>query len=85
MRTMRCRQLLAAILLAAAGHAADGSVVDRPYRPAWPPEKVADHIRSQSGTHFDPALVGVFLEALAIYEEKIENRKGVTLSSPQGR
>ncbi|UCD34066.1 MAG: HD domain-containing protein [Nitrospiraceae bacterium] len=44
---------------------------DRPYRSAWPREKVADHIRSLSGTHFDPALVGVFLEALHVLEEKI--------------
>ncbi|MEP7359867.1 MAG: HD domain-containing phosphohydrolase, partial [Anaerolineales bacterium] len=34
---------------------------DRPYRPAWPPEQVLDYIRAQSGTHFDPQVVEVFL------------------------
>jgi PAS domain S-box-containing protein len=34
---------------------------DRPYRPAWPKEKVIDHIRSQVGTHFDAGVIEVFL------------------------
>ena len=34
---------------------------DRPYRPGWPEEKVREHIRSLAGTHFDPAVVEVFL------------------------
>jgi len=34
---------------------------DRPYRASWPAEKVRDHIRSLSGTHFDPTVVNVFL------------------------
>jgi HD-GYP domain-containing protein (c-di-GMP phosphodiesterase class II) len=33
---------------------------DRPYRPAWPEQKVRDHIRHGSGTHFDPAVTAVF-------------------------
>ncbi len=35
---------------------------DRPYRPAWPKEKVREHIRSLSGTHFDSNVVEVFLK-----------------------
>ncbi|HEX8600900.1 MAG TPA: PAS domain S-box protein [Chloroflexia bacterium] len=35
---------------------------DRPYRPAWPQEKVREHIASLSGTHFDPVVVEAFLE-----------------------
>ena len=35
---------------------------DRPYRPAWTEEKVREHIRSLSGTHFDPEVVKVFLQ-----------------------
>ena len=35
---------------------------DRPYRASWPEDKVLDHIRSLSGTHFDPQVVTVFLE-----------------------
>ena len=35
---------------------------DRPYRPAWPAEKVTAHIRSLRGTRFDPRVVEVFLK-----------------------
>ena len=38
---------------------------DRPYRPCWPEAKVLDHIRSLSGTHFDPHVVSVFLDLMA--------------------
>ncbi|MEK7785025.1 MAG: HD domain-containing phosphohydrolase, partial [Chloroflexota bacterium] len=34
---------------------------DRPYRPAWPEEKVREYIRSLAGTHFDPQVTEVFL------------------------
>jgi HD-GYP domain-containing protein (c-di-GMP phosphodiesterase class II)/HAMP domain-containing protein len=34
---------------------------DRPYRTAWPKDKVIDHIRSLSGSHFDPEVVEAFL------------------------
>jgi putative nucleotidyltransferase with HDIG domain len=34
---------------------------DRPYRPAWPEEKVLEYIRTEAGTHFDPKVVEVFL------------------------
>jgi PAS domain S-box-containing protein len=36
---------------------------DRPYRAAWPEEKVREHIRASAGTHFDPQVVAVFLQA----------------------
>lgn len=35
---------------------------DRPYRPAWPEEKVLEHIRGLAGTHFEPRAVELFLE-----------------------
>lgn len=38
---------------------------DRPYRKAWPHEKVVEHMRSGSGTHFDPKVVSVFLSIVA--------------------
>lgn len=38
---------------------------DRPYRPAWPLERVKDHIFGLAGSHFDPAIVSVFLRLLA--------------------
>lgn len=37
---------------------------DRPYRAGWPKEKVLDHIRSLSGTHFDPQVVELFLRVM---------------------
>ncbi|NUM44107.1 MAG: PAS domain S-box protein [Anaerolineales bacterium] len=38
---------------------------DRPYRKAWHPEKAIDYIKSQSGKHFDPHLVQIFLDFIA--------------------
>ncbi|MBC8265139.1 MAG: GAF domain-containing protein [Anaerolineales bacterium] len=35
---------------------------DRPYRKAWPEEKVLAHIREQAGKHFDPQVMEVFLK-----------------------
>ncbi|MCL5999457.1 MAG: HD domain-containing protein, partial [Chloroflexi bacterium] len=35
---------------------------DRPYRPAWPEEKILEHIRSLAGTHFDPKAVELFFQ-----------------------
>jgi PAS domain S-box-containing protein/putative nucleotidyltransferase with HDIG domain len=37
---------------------------DRPYRLAWPKEKIIELIRSSSGTHFDPYIVNVFMQSL---------------------
>lgn len=34
---------------------------DRPYRKGWPEERVREHIRSLSGTHFDPRVAEAFL------------------------
>ncbi|GAA5513255.1 hypothetical protein Dcar01_01984 [Deinococcus carri] len=38
----------------------DALTNDRPYRPAWTPERALAHIRAESGTHFDPAVVQAF-------------------------
>jgi PAS domain S-box-containing protein/putative nucleotidyltransferase with HDIG domain len=37
---------------------------DRPYRAAWPEDKVREHIQVASGTHFDPQVVEVFSQIL---------------------
>ena len=34
----------------------------RPYREAWPEKKVIEHIKSRSGTHFDPKAVDLFFK-----------------------
>jgi HD-GYP domain-containing protein (c-di-GMP phosphodiesterase class II) len=41
----------------------DALTSDRPYRAAWPVQKVLDNIRSLAGTHFDPQVVKVCLES----------------------
>jgi HD-GYP domain-containing protein (c-di-GMP phosphodiesterase class II) len=42
----------------------DALTSDRPYRSAWPKNKTIEHIRTQSGTHFDPSVVRGFLEMM---------------------
>ncbi|MGB9640231.1 MAG: HD domain-containing phosphohydrolase [Anaerolineales bacterium] len=42
----------------------DALTSDRPYRVAWSKEKTLGHIRSISGSHFDPKVVEAFLELL---------------------
>ena len=39
---------------------------DRPYRKAWTDRKALDHIQSESGKHFDPMVVNVFLDSISI-------------------
>ncbi|MBX3046909.1 MAG: GAF domain-containing protein [Anaerolineales bacterium] len=38
----------------------DALTSNRPYRDAWPEDKVAQHLREQAGKHFDPAIVDAF-------------------------
>lgn len=40
----------------------DALTSDRPYRDAWSIDRALAHIESNSGTHFDPAVVEAFLE-----------------------
>lgn len=42
----------------------DALTSDRPYRTGWDKEKTAAYIREQSGKHFDPEVVDVFLDHL---------------------
>ncbi|MFH2012774.1 MAG: PAS domain S-box protein [Pseudomonadota bacterium] len=42
----------------------DALCSERPYRPAWPEEKVREHIKEQTGKHFDPKVVEAFFELL---------------------
>lgn len=41
----------------------DALAHDRPYRAAWPFERVVAHVRAGSGTHFDPTVAAAFLRA----------------------
>ncbi|MBL8063204.1 MAG: GAF domain-containing protein [Anaerolineales bacterium] len=42
----------------------DSLLSPRPYRPAWTRQQVLDYIKEQSGKHFDPHIVEVFLEVI---------------------
>ena len=42
---------------------------DRPYRKAWSYEKIVEHLREQSGTHFDPKVVALFLQMMVGAQE----------------
>jgi HD-GYP domain-containing protein (c-di-GMP phosphodiesterase class II) len=37
---------------------------NRPYREAWPKNKVLEYIRNQSGTHFEPKIVDIFIREI---------------------
>lgn len=40
----------------------DALLSDRPYRDAWPDEKALQYLREQTGKHFDPVVVEIFLK-----------------------
>ena len=42
----------------------DALLYNRPYRKAWTKRKAMKHIREQSGSHFDPDIVEVFLKMM---------------------
>jgi HD-GYP domain-containing protein (c-di-GMP phosphodiesterase class II) len=44
---------------------------DRPYRSAWPAQKVNQYIVDQSGKHFDPRIVKAFMSLLHINETNL--------------
>jgi HD-GYP domain-containing protein (c-di-GMP phosphodiesterase class II) len=41
----------------------DALTSDRPYRNAWPNEKVLEYLKSEAGTSFDPEVVKICLGA----------------------
>jgi putative nucleotidyltransferase with HDIG domain len=47
----------------------DALTSDRPYRAAWPTDKVLEHIQRLSGTQFEPRLVEAFLEMVGEDQE----------------
>jgi len=40
----------------------DALLSERPYKKAWAKEKAIDHIKKNSGSHFDPHIVNTFLD-----------------------
>jgi putative two-component system response regulator len=43
----------------------DALTSERPYKAMWPHEKALEYIRLNSGTHFDPRMVALFMENIA--------------------
>jgi response regulator RpfG family c-di-GMP phosphodiesterase len=37
---------------------------DRPYRPRWDTERILAYLKDQSGRHFDPTILDVFLKLI---------------------
>jgi PAS domain S-box-containing protein len=72
-RGLKNKQIPIAARLFAVVDVWDALRSDRPYRAGWPEEKVLEHIRNQSGTHFDPAIVDIFFSVM-----------GETPHNPQG-
>ncbi|MEI6914251.1 MAG: HD domain-containing phosphohydrolase [Armatimonadota bacterium] len=53
----------------------------RPYRSAWPPDMVLNHIVEHSGTHFDPKLVEIFIKMMSDSGDHIHHpRKALEMS-----
>ena len=44
---------------------------DRPYRSAWSVERTREHLHRSAGSHFDPAIVEVFLNSILAFDEQI--------------
>jgi putative nucleotidyltransferase with HDIG domain len=42
----------------------DAITADRPYRKGWPRKKALKYVREQSGKHFDPKMVEIFLQEI---------------------
>lgn len=57
----------------------DALTSERPYKQAWPVEEVVAFLREQSGQHFDPDLVELFIQQLpAVLEVKARWAEGRT-------
>ncbi len=58
---LRADEIPLAARIVAAADVFDALSHARPYRAAWAPEQVLEHLRTGSGTHFDPAVVAGLL------------------------
>jgi response regulator RpfG family c-di-GMP phosphodiesterase len=47
----------------------DALTSERPYKEAWPLEQAVEHLRSNAGSHFDPACVEAFLAQWSVVLE----------------
>jgi len=47
----------------------DALTSDRPYRKGWDPKTAIEHIRKESGSHFEPQVVEIFLKMLNVEDQ----------------
>ncbi len=63
-RRLKGRQIPLAARIFAVVDVFDALTSDRPYRRAWSVQEALDHIQAESGTHFDPEVVDVFMRVI---------------------
>lgn len=63
-RGLRGEQIPLAARLFAVVDVWDALLSNRPYRQGWADEKVLEHILANSGSHFDPRVVNVFMRVM---------------------
>jgi len=49
----------------------DALRTNRPYREAWPSEKVLDYIDEKAGTEFDPEIARAFIRMMRLWERRL--------------
>ena len=69
-RGLKGEQIPLAARIFAVADVWDALTSDRPYRKAWPKNKAFAYIREQSGLHFDPQVVTVFLKVVHEYQTR---------------
>jgi putative two-component system response regulator len=63
-RSLRADEIPVAARVVSLADVVDALGSDRPYRAAWPAEKIAAEVRRQSGRQFDPAVVAAYLRVI---------------------
>ena len=63
----------------------DALTSERPYKQAWPVEEAIDFLQKQSGSHFDPRLVALFIaklpEVMQVRAQHADQPPAVTLAA----
>ena len=61
---LRGKEIPMSARIVAIAAAFDALISERPFKSAWPFEKAVEHIKSRAGSHYDPACVVAFVQAL---------------------
>ena len=71
-RGLKGQQIPMAARLFAVVDVWDALTSTRPYRERWSEDKVLDHIKAGSGTHFDPMVVELFVRVISQKKKELE-------------